>query len=158
MRQIPITCSAILRVGALVAAVAAFAMPAAAQDEAALTTTDDVRAEISEAMSAIAAYSEQERDEALAQVREALNRLDAEIERREEALRQNWAEMSGAARETARAGLRDLRTARNRLSERYGALMTGATGAWEELKTGFSGAWDAFSEAWTAADDGAPAN
>jgi len=147
-----------LRAGALAAAIAGLALPAAAQDAGALTTTDGVRAEISEAMEAIAAYSEQERDQALTEARAALNRLDAEIERREEALRENWAEMSDATRETARARLKDMRAARNSLSERYGALETGASGAWDELKTGFSGAWGAFSEAWSAADNGEPAN
>ncbi|RDC68002.1 hypothetical protein DLJ49_20560 [Rhodovulum sp. 12E13] len=132
---------------------ALLAMPAAAQDPDALTTADEVRAEISDAMDAIAAYSEQERDQALAEAREALNRLDAEIERREQALRENWSEMSDAARETAEARLRDLRQTRNRLGERYGALESGASSAWDELKTGFSDAWGAFSEAWSAADD-----
>ncbi|WP_397544253.1 sll1863 family stress response protein [Roseovarius salis] len=134
---------------------ALLAMPAAAQETDALTTADEVRAEISDAMDAIAAYSEQERDQALAEAREALNRLDAEIERREQALRENWSEMSDAARETAEARLRDLRQARNRLGERYGALESGASSAWDELKTGFSDAWTAFSEAWSAADDNA---
>ena len=134
------------------------AVPAAAQDVDALTTAEDVRTEISEAMHAIAAYSEQERDQALAEAREALNRLDAEIERREQALRENWAEMSDAVRETAEARLRDLRQARNRLGERYGALQSGTSNAWDELKTGFSDAWAAFSEAWRAADEDMSAN
>ncbi|MCZ0812139.1 MAG: hypothetical protein ACQEVT_12785 [Pseudomonadota bacterium] len=141
-----------------VAVTAAFALPAAAQDQDALTTTDDVRAEISEAMNAIAAYSEQERDQALAQAREALNRLDAEIARREQALRENWAEMSDAARETAQARVQDLRDARNRLGERYGALQAGASSAWDELKAGFSDAWSTFSESWSAADEDDAAN
>ncbi|RFU11864.1 hypothetical protein DZD18_14990 [Rhodobacteraceae bacterium W635] len=137
---------------------ALLAVPAAAQDTDALTTAEEVRAEISEAMNAIGAYSEQERDEALAEARAALDRLDAEIERRDRALRENWAEMSDAARETAEARLRDLRQARNRLGERFGALESGASGAWDELKTGFSNAWGDFSDAWSAADEDAPAN
>jgi len=128
------------------------AVPAAAQSTDTLTTAEEVRTEISQAMDAIAAYSEQERDLALAEAREALDRLDAEIERREQALRENWAEMSDAARETAQAWLRDLRQARNRLGERYGALESGASSAWDELRAGFSDAWTAFSEAWSAAD------
>ena len=59
-------------------------------------------------------------------------------------MRENWAEMSDAARETAEARLRDLRQARNRLGERYGALESGASSAWDELKTGFSDAWAPF--------------
>ena len=147
-----------LRAGALAVGIAAFALSSAAQDTGALTTTDDVHSEISQAMEAIAAYSEQERDQALAGARAAMTGLDAEIERREEAVRENWAEMSDATRDTARARLRDMREARNRLSERYGALETGASGAWDELKSGFSNAWGAFSEAWSAADENEPAN
>lgn len=144
-----------LRAGLLAVVLAA---PVAAQETEALTTADEVRAEISDAMEAIAAYSEQERDQALAEAREALNRLDAEIERREQALRENWSEMSDAARETAEARLRDLRQARNRLGERYGALESGASSAWNELRTGFSDAWSAFSDAWSAADEDAFTN
>ncbi len=147
-----------LRAAAIAGAALIFTLPAAAQDAGPTVTTEEVRAEISEAMSAIAAYSEQERDKALAEAREALNRLDAEIARREEALRENWAEMSEAARATARARLQDLRAARNRLGERFGALETGTSSAWDELRTGFSNAWMAFSDAWTAADEDASAN
>ncbi len=144
-----------LRAG-LIAAV--LAVPAAAQDNDAQTTTEEVRAEVSQAMDAIASYSAQERDQALAEAREALDRLDAEIERREQALRENWAEMSDAGRETAQARLQDLRQARNRLGERYGALESGASSAWGELKSGFSDAWGAVSEAWSAADEDTSAN
>ena len=147
-----------LRAAAVSAAVAVFTLPAAAQDTRALTTSDEVRAESAEAMDAIAAYSEQERAQALAQAREALNRLDAEIERREQALRQNWGEMSEAAREIAQVRLRDLRETRNTLGERYGALQAGSSDAWGELKTGFSDAWAAFSDAWSAADEDSPSN
>jgi len=143
-----------LRGIAAAALLAVASAPALAQDDnAALTTTDDVRAEVSEAMDAIADYSEQERDEALSKAREALARLDAEIERREQALRENWSDMSDSAQDTARARLKDLREARNTLSERYGALQSGASSAWDELKSGFSDAWTAFSDAWSDADD-----
>lgn len=136
----------------------ALALPVAAQDQNAITTADEVRAEISEAMDAIVAYTEQERDQAVTEAREALNRLDAEIDQREQAARENWAEMSEAARETADARLKDLRQARNRLGERYGALESSADNAWDELKTGFSDSWNDFSEAWSVADKDAAAN
>ncbi|MEE4120684.1 MAG: hypothetical protein V2I65_16915 [Paracoccaceae bacterium] len=128
--------------------------PANAQEAGALTTRAEVRSEIEQAMEAIAAYSEQERDEAVAEARAALDRLDAEIARREQALRENWAEMSDEARETARTRLEELRAARNRLGERYGALQSGASEAWDELTAGFSDAWNAFSETWS--DEPAP--
>lgn len=141
--------------GVLAAALLACAAgPAAPQESEAFTTRQEVRTEIEQAMEAVATYSEQERDQALAEARTALNRLDAEIERREQALRENWAEMSDEARQTARAQLEELRGARNRLGERFGALQAGTSDAWGELTSGFSDAWDAFSDAWS--DDPAP--
>lgn len=148
-----------LRRAVAAAAFLSAALPAAAQDDGdTFTTTQEVRSEIQQAMEAIADYSAQERDQALTTAREALNRIDAVIERREQALRENWSEMSEEARENASAQLRELREARNRMGERYGALRAGASDAWDELKTGFSDAWDAFSGAWTAADGNAAAN
>lgn len=138
---------------ALATAVAFSVVPATAQSTNAVTSAEDVRAEISQAMDAIAAYSEEQGEQAITEARAALDRLDTEIETREQALREGWAEMSDAARETARAQLRDLRQARNRLGERFGALQAGTTSAWDELKTGFADAWSAFSAAWSAADE-----
>lgn len=147
-----------LRGAAFLAVVAFTALPAVAQGKDDMTSAQEVRAEISQAMDAIAAYSEQERDRALTEARAALDRLDSEIEQREHALREGWADMSDDARETARSQLRDLREARNRLGERFGALQSGTTSAWDELRDGFSDAWTAFSDAWSASDDEAPAD
>lgn len=123
-----------------------------AQDSKSHMTTAEVRAEVSEAMDAIADYSEQQSDEALAEAREALADIDTAIERQEQALRENWAEMSAAAREKSREQLQNLREARNELGERFGALQTGTQSAWEELKEGFSESWEAFLDAWVKTD------
>lgn len=136
-------------------------LPALAQNEQnekpvaadpAATTAGDVRAEVTQAMEAIASYSGQERDQALAEARKALDSIDAEIARREESLRDRWAAMSDGARTEARTRLQELRAARDALGERYGALQAGTADAWQELRAGFSGAWTAFSDAWTAAE------
>jgi len=135
----------------------AAATPALAQDDDGLMTTKELKAEISEAMEAVAAYSEQERDQALTTAREAMTRLDAEIERREQALRENWADMTETARDEASDRMADLREARNALSERYGALKAGTSSAWGELKAGFADAWTAFSGVWSDEDDSSSA-
>lgn len=140
------------------AAIVLAGLPAVAQDNDAMTTTKEVRAEISEAMDAVADYSEQESDQALSEAQEALNKVDAELERHQQALRENWAEMSDSAREEARERLRDLRSARNALGERFGALKSGTDSAWDELKSGFADAWTAFSEAWNAENEGSEAS
>lgn len=145
--------------GAALAATFAFCvLPATAQQTDAVTSAEAVRAEISEAMDAIAAYSEQQGEQAVAEARAALDRLDTEIEGREQALREGWAEMSEEARETARAQLKQLRDARNRLGERFGGLQAGTTSAWDELKSGFAEAWDALSQIWRDTDGDAPPN
>jgi predicted phage gp36 major capsid-like protein len=143
------------RVKMVVLAVAlscSFAVPALGQNDVATTTTQDLRAEVSEAMEAIAKYSEQEREDALAAAREALDRLDVEIARREEILRENWADMTDAAQDSGRAQLHNLRQARNELSERFGALQESTSSAWDELKVGFADAWDSFSDLWENSD------
>lgn len=143
---------------ALAAAVAFSVVPATAQGTDAVTSAEDVRAEISQAMDAIAAYSEEQSAQAVTGARAALDRLDTEIEAREQALREGWSEMSEDARGTARAQLKQLRDARNRLGERFGALQAGTTSAWDELKAGFAEAWDALSQIWSDTDEEAPPN
>jgi len=77
-------CTNRVKVGVLAVALScSFAVPALGKDDVVTTTTEDVLAEVSEAMEAIAEYSEQEREEALVAACEALDRLDAEIARRE---------------------------------------------------------------------------
>ena len=138
------------------AAIAAFLSIAtlqySAQADRVQDRSDAVRMEVSEAMEAVEDFSAEQRDEAVAAARDALERLDAEIEHQEETLRENWSDMSAAARESARDGLRDLRAARNELGERFGALQSGAKSAWDELKAGFAKSWSEFADAWKDSD------
>lgn len=141
--------------GAALIALLTLSSPLLAETDKPFTTSEDVRSEISEAMEAIADYSDQERDQALAKAREAMNRLDAELNRRGQALRDNWSDLSESARETASERLQDLQEARNALGERYGALQSDAKSTWDNVNTDFSEAWESFSNAWTAADEDA---
>jgi chromosome segregation ATPase len=145
---------------AALAAGTAMVLPAAAQENdtenTGELTADEIRAEIGQAMETVAEYTAQERDAALAEARDALARLDAAIAEREAALRDTWAEMSTAAQEAAETRLRDLRQARNRLGERYGALQAGADDAWTALQSGFAEAWTSLAVAWQAVDEERP--
>jgi len=123
-----------------------------AQQADELVTSDEVKADISQAMDAVAAYSAQERDAALTAAREAFDKLDAEIDRRELALRENWAELDEDAKEDYSATMAALREARNELSERFGALEAGSADAWVELKDGFANAYRAFEARWRDVD------
>ena len=113
-----------------------------------LTTSQEVREEISDAFDAVGDYAVQQRKQALARAEEAMTKLDAELARRQEAMREAWAGMSDAARAEARATMRNLRAARNTLGERYGALQAGADEAWSDLTRGFSEAWSDLSANW----------
>ena len=121
-------------------------------------TIEDVQAELSDVYSAIAQYSVQERDEALDAAEQSLDRIDAEIEILENRARENWAEMSQAARDRTSDALQDLRARRNRLGEMYGAMTHGADAAWDELIIGFTRAWDELKAAWTVAVEDANSN
>lgn len=146
------TRAALLAAGIALAApiLASPAFAGGGDDTPGLTTSQEVRQEISQAVDAVGDYAAQERRQALARARAAMERLDAELDRRQDALRENWNDMSASAREEARVAMRDLRQARNRLGERYGALEAGADSAWDELTEGFVEAYRDLSELWSS--------
>lgn len=141
------------RAALLIGALALCAPMAQADDDSdAHGTAAEMRNEIGEALQAVAAYSAQERDEAIAAARTGLDRLDAEIARRQQALREDWSDMTEEARADASRAIGALQGARNRLGERLGALQAGTASAWDELQQGFAGAFDALSKAWNDED------
>lgn len=121
-------------------------------------TIDDVQAELSDVYGTIAGYSLQERDAALDAAEQSLDRIDTEIDVLENRARENWGDMSQAARDRTSAALQRLRARRNRLGEMYGAMTYGTDAAWDELVAGFTNAWDELSAAWTVAVDDANSN
>ena len=122
-----------------------------AQQSGDAASLDDVQAEFAEAFDAIGQYTAQERDAALAALDETLGRIDDQIDQLEQRVRDQWAEMSQAARERTSNALRELRTQRNRLSEAYGALGQGAGDAWGDLVTGVRAGWTELELAWDEA-------
>lgn len=124
------------------------------QESAGQTTSfEEVRSEISEAFRAAREYSADQRDLALSQIEQTMARIDDEIDALENRTRENWSEMTDAAKERTAAALKELRMRRNRLSERYGELKQGTETAWDKLQDGFAEAWQALSAAWQGADD-----
>ena len=113
------------------------AVPAVAAEDDPFETPQTVRSEIIEAFEAIGAYTAQESRQAVAAAREGMMKLDAEVDRRAEALQENWSEMSEDARSAARAEMKQLRQAQSTLSERIGALGAAAPEIWDDVKQGF---------------------
>lgn len=129
--------------------------PMTTEQTADASAAEKAKMEISEAMDAIGDYTAEQREDALAAAREAMQDADAQIDRIDASLRDNWGEMSEEAREKAQASLHELREARYALSERYGELKAGASDTWDDLKAGFASAWSSVSQAWDAAWDSA---
>ncbi|MEA3470039.1 MAG: hypothetical protein U9R57_17685 [Thermodesulfobacteriota bacterium] len=78
--------------------------------------------------------------------------LDKRIDDLEARIDQNWDNMNKAAREKARANLKNLQKQRVKLAEWYGSLKSDSGAAWEDLKKGFSDAYDSILDAWIKAE------
>ncbi len=134
---------------------AALAHPAMAQEAhlegepEPVTTSQEVRNEVGDAMDALRDYSAEQREEALATLDDALETIDAEIARREEFLRKGWADMSDTTRAAAAEALANMRTARNDLGELYGQLQAGADDAWDDMTAEVTAAWENLRDAWS---------
>lgn len=122
---------------------------ATAQSDAA-PGLEEVRTSVAEAMEVIAAYSEAQREAAVAEARSALDQMDAAVATRQQEMREAWAGLTEAAREDANARLAELQSALIDLAERVGTLQAGTDRAWVELNEGIMAAWDELSAAVTA--------
>jgi len=111
---------------------------------------EQVRENVAEAMEAIAAYSEAQREAAAAEARTALEQMDAAVAARQREMREAWAELTEPAREDANARLAELQSALVDLAERVGTLQAGADSAWVELNEGLLAAWGELSAAVSA--------
>ena len=108
----------------------------------------EVRRETAELLEALKSYSAEQRDEALAKSRAALEQIDRRIEALETRMLEQWGEMDEAARAKMRESLQALREQRTRVAERYGSLKSGSATAWGHIKQGFSDAYRALHDAW----------
>jgi hypothetical protein len=101
------------------------------------TTTSRIKHDVAETVQAIKNYSAEQKDEAVKSAREALDGLDARIDRMQAQLDKKGNRMSQAAHKRARATMEALRKERTEAAEWYGGLKHGSAAAWEEVKGGF---------------------
>jgi TolA-binding protein len=116
------------------------------------TSIEEVKQETQDLIQTIKAYTADQRDEAIQKTKSALENLDKRIDSLETRIVNNWDNMNKAAREKARAKLKDLRKQRIKVAEWYGGLKSSSVDAWEHMKKGFSDAYEAFSDAWEKAE------
>lgn len=133
---------------ALLIATIGLAPPAFSATESGETSAGDIKRETVELLQALKNYGAEQRDEALAKSRAALDNVDRRIETLESKMLDNWDEMDKTAREQARASLQALREQRTRVAEWYGSMKSSSAGAWGHIKQGFSKAYQALHEAW----------
>ena len=125
------------------------------------TRREDMRREVAEAATAIGAYSQAERDQALQRAKSALDAMD----RRIESTQRGW--VNDAERRSARAHedrerlLADLRKQRAEAAERYRAMQDASADTWERVRTQFLASYKSLAEQvrrlWDSADEAAPA-
>lgn len=119
----------------------------AARDEDEQARREQVKKELREAMDALASYSVERRDEAVAGAQKASVALDAEIARLQERMDHGVQRMSQAARDRSRLSMDDLHRRRSELAEWMGGLRHGSATAWSEVKRGFARSADELEQA-----------
>jgi len=112
------------------------------------TSIEEIKQETQDLLQALKAYTVDQRDEAIHETKAALNNLDKRIDALETRVDERWDKMDKAAREKARASLKELRKQRTQVAEWYSSLKSSTVDAWEHMKKGFSDAYRALHDAW----------
>jgi DUF438 domain-containing protein len=114
---------------------------------------EQVQKKFNDAFEAFGNYSVSQRDKAIREMKTTLDELDAEIDRMENRVRENWNSMSDEAKQATSDSLRQLKEGRNEMGETLGEMKASGEKAWGEVKAGFEGAWKQFKSAWRSADE-----
>jgi predicted RNase H-like nuclease (RuvC/YqgF family) len=121
------------------------------ENTGARTTGKDISRKAGETGRAIKDYTVEQRDQAVAQAKSALDDLDRRIGRLETKLDNGWERMDAAGRRKGRAALDKLRKERNEAAEWYGALKHGSAESWEQVKDGFAKSYETLKESFAKA-------
>lgn len=115
------------------------------------TTVQDVEEETTQFLNTLRQYSAEQRDEAIDEASQALEKLDGQIRELESRIDRNWDTMSQQAREQARENLDSLRERRSELAGWYDEFRQSSASAWDEMRAGFTGAYRVMSDSWVNA-------
>ena len=107
---------------------------------------DDVKKELSEAMDAIRAYSEQRQADAMKEMEAVLEKMDARIAGLSEDIQKKWEALEPEAREKAKDTLERLRRLRDRLATVINEWKSGGKITWHKMKADFLDAWEEFQQ------------
>lgn len=132
----------------LIAVALALGLASCTKSDDDVVTAQDVEQETRELINTLRQYTANQRDEAVEEAGQALERLDGKINELDTRIDNNWESMSQKARQDARANLNRLREQRSELAGWYDNFRNSSAGAWDEMKKGFTDAYQVMSDSW----------
>jgi hypothetical protein len=116
-------------------------------------TATDFKKKTLEAVETLKNYSIEKKDKSVSEVKVALEKMDARIDRMQSRVENNWNEMDQASREKAKKTLQALRKKRNELSEWYSGMKHSSADAWDHVKKGSIDVCEALAAAFDKAEN-----
>ena len=109
---------------------------------------ENVQAQMRDTWEAIKQFSVEQKDQALAALRQAMDALDEDIDNASANIEKNWQDMSQDARLRKQEALSEMKDQREELGDRYQDLKAASADNWEAAKARFGGAWSKTKDAW----------
>ncbi len=109
---------------------------------------DEVMKEIEEAASAIGDYSVDQKDKAIAEAKELMDKLDKSMEEAESSMKQNWHSMEDSAKQNYEVSKEEMDKQRKELADWLEKMQDSSADAWDDTQKGFADAHDSLSETW----------
>lgn len=109
---------------------------------------DEVMKEMQEAASAIGEYSVDQKDKAIVEAKELMDKLDKNMEETESSMKEKWNSLEDSAKQNYELSKKEMEKQRQELADWIDKMQDSSADAWEETKKGFAGAHDSLSSSW----------
>ncbi len=119
-----------------------------AESDNAMLAFSDMQQQAMELKQSVLTYSEQQRQELIAETRATLNNFDRRIDNLQQSIDARSEDMSAAAERYADELLNNLMRQRQDLAQWFSNLRQDSNQAWDDVIYGFSSAYDDFYESW----------
>lgn len=119
-----------------------------AEKDNAMPAFSDMQQQAMELKQSVLTYSEQQRQELIAETRTTLNSFDRRIDNLQQSIDARSEDMSAAAERYADDLLNNLMRQRQDLAQWFSSLRQDTNQAWDDVIYGFSSAYDDFYESW----------
>lgn len=109
---------------------------------------ENVQVQMRETWESIKQFSAEQKDQALAALRQAMAALDEDIDNARANADENWENLSREARQKKEQALDEMGDRREDLDDEYQDLKAASADNWEAAKARFGGAWEKTKDAW----------